>query len=184
MLYKQVQSARQISTVLIKKKQIEAHVIQKKKDDFERREMIHLIKQKLINDKRNAIRKNERQLKWVKILNLMVMVDFIRKYYFKEIIRKKIKQKRLEVYKQVWENLKLVLVARGNEKFIRLSWDMLMSCKLFGLQQKKRVKTRIKKVFVDFLKRTSVLLCWNMKLIQYRDESIEIIFHHNIIYSS
>jgi len=154
---------------------IEANMLQKKKDDFERREMIHLIKQKLISEKRNAIRKQEQQLKWLKLLNLMVMIDFIRRMYLREIITRKIRSKQLIVYRQAWDEWVLLHKARGPEKFIRMSWDSVMSCKYFAYQQKRLIKIHAKKIFVDFLKKTALLIGWNTKLIEYREESNQFI---------
>ena len=146
-------------------------MIRKKKDDFERREMIHLIKQKLITEKKNAIKKQERQLKWLKVLNLMVMADFIRRMYLREVIRRKIHSKQLIVYRQVWTEWLVLLRARGSDNHIRISWDVMASCRLFASQQKKTIKAHAQKIFIDFLKKTSVLICWNTKLIEYRDQS-------------
>ena len=156
----------------MKKKVIEANMIQKKKDDFERREMIHLIKRKIIIEKRNEIIKQERQLKWIKILNVMVMADFIRKVYLREIISRKIKKKQMIIYKQVWVEWMKLHHSRGPEKIIRKSWDCFGTMRLFTSQHKNIIKIHAKKIFVDLLQKTALYIEWNTKLVEYRDESI------------
>ncbi len=166
-----IQSAKIISTVLLTKKVIEAKTIQKKKDEIERREMIHLIRQTLNDEKREGVKLHERQLKWFKILNLIMMIDVIRKKCFREIIYKRIKSKQKIVYQQVWSEWKLMLYARGSKKEIRNSWDSLRTVKMFTFQQKNQIKVHAKKICADFLKKTALFIGWNSKLIEYREES-------------
>ena len=154
----------------MKKKIIESNSIQKKKDDLDRRDMIHLIKQKLIVEKKQAIKRQAQQLKWLKILNLMVIADFIRRTFLGEIIQRKIKCKQLVVYRQVWDEWRSMVQARGASKLIRVSWDCLMTMKTLSIQKQKVIKAHSQRIVVDILSRTAWLIGWNSKLIEYREE--------------
>ena len=155
----------------MKKKVIEAKTIQKKKEEIERREMIHLIRQTLNNEKREGIKRQEQQLKWFKILNVMIMIDIIRKKCLREIIYKRIKSKQKIVYQHVWSEWKLMLHARGAQKETRNSWNSLRTVKMFTFQHKNQIKVHAKKIFTDLLKKTALFIGWNSKLIEYREES-------------
>lgn len=155
----------------MKKKIIESNTIQRKRDNFDRREMIHLIKHKLVIEKRIAVKRQEQQLKWLKILNLMVIANFFRKIFSREIIQRKIKNRQLIIYRQVWDEWKSLVQARGAQKYIRVSWDCLMTLKSFSIQQKKSIKANSQRIVVDILSKTTWLIGWNGKLIEYREES-------------
>lgn len=82
MQFKRCQSAKQIKNVLSKKKIIENETKEKIKQEFEKRELIHEIKERIINEQKILKKKQLRQIKWLKVFSFMKIISNLRTILF------------------------------------------------------------------------------------------------------